>query len=968
MKIPQRMVRAALVGPLAGIGVAAVLSFALPGLIDRMEYITYYVRCQRLLGEPTQEQYEALRSREPDVYIVDIDDRSMNRLGNYWGWNRGYHARMLNALSTHYPAAIGFDMTFDNPEDRRYIERFDAVLERSSVREDFSEDLRRDILFSVDYDQRLADATRESGVVYHAVRMAQETDYPEHALSHVAYRTTEEWHSSMNPSSALSISPQQSADAIESRPILDGCFPALGRAAAALGFVNMNPNTDGVIREVPLLYRFDSTEAVYLPLSVRICASLFGTPNHEVEFRPGEYLDIGAPFKIFRTDEGEIRCSYPHMRIEQVRLIMEHASRILDCKRGHSVDIATYAVMSRDSSGETVLESHNEPLPAPVLDALSRVDFADVRSRPAGDRVAMGDSMWIECEDGTYALVAPYGIGDWYLSEHELTTLAAVVRQPLVLPPNEQRRLLFYPFSVRHQGGELVSTIPVLQGHTLRELCTTPWSRIESLQPGERLEFGRRVRIPLTRDNRHIITYFGPAHHTFRNRSFYSVMGDRGVGGVEGKIFLVGSTAAGLFDLKHAPLGDKYPGVEIHASLIRSILTNTFVRRLPSWLDTLILVLTGVTIGSLGFLLAPLPAALAVVAVFGLYVLTAVRVFGTNHLWIEMARPMLTIIVAYAGVMAYRYVTEEKDRKFLHSTFKAYLSPEIIDKMYKTKTSPRLGGEERVLTAYFTDIQRFSTFTEKLGSPTRLVELLNEYLTAMTDILLQHRGTLDKYEGDAILAFFGAPMPMADHAYQACCTALAMQRKLGALRDKWRNQGEKWPPIVHDMRMRIGINTGPITTGNMGSSVRMNYTMMGDAVNLAARLESAAKYYGVYTMISSYTYDLVAESFEVRRLDTIQVVGKSEPVVVYELLGEKGHIPPEYAALMEPYQRGLRLFYSREWEAAEHAFAESEALEPLRGVAPEGMSPSRRLLEYCRCCLREPPGPEWNGVAQLTSK
>ncbi len=967
MNIPQRMVRAALVGPLAGVSVAALLSLALPGLIDRMEYITYYVRCQRLLGEPTREQFDVLRSREPDVYIVDIDDRSMERMGNYWGWNRGYHARMLDALSSHFPAAIGFDMTFDNPEDRRYIERFDAILERTSVRDDFSEELRRHILFSVDYDQRFIDATRASGAVYHAIRMAQPSDYAEHALSQIAHRTTEQWHTSMNPASALAMPPERFGG-VESRPILDGCFPALGRAAAGLGHVNMTPNTDGVIREVSLLFRFDSTDAVYLPLSVRICADLFGTPTEEIEFVPGEYLDIGTPFKIERTDDGELRCSYPNLRPEQVRVILEHADEILRCKAGQSVDITSYAALAFDSLGQPLLRSYNEPLPAAVLAALRNVDFSALLAGPSGKRVVFGDSMAIECGDGDYTLFAPYGYGEWYLSAQELSTLAALAHEPTDVLQGSGGRLLYYPFSVCHQKDGLVSTIPVLRGETLRELCATSWDRIESLRPGERLEFGRHVRIPLTKDNRHIITFFGPGHHTFRKQSYYSVMSDRVSGGMEGKIFLVGSTAPGLFDLKHAPLGEHYPGVEIHASLIRSFLTNTFMRRLPAWADMLILVLVGAVIGGVAFLLGPLPGAVAVLAIFGAYVVGAVWAFAGEHLWVEMARPMLTIIVSYAGVMAYRYVTEQKDRKFLHSTFKAYLSPEIIDEMYRAKTSPKLGGEERVLTAYFTDIQSFSTFTERLGSPTRLVELLNEYLSAMTEILLRYRGTLDKYEGDAILAFFGAPMPMSDHAYQACCTALAMQRKLGELREKWGSEEEKWPAIVHGMRMRIGINTGPITTGNMGSSVRMNYTMMGDAVNLAARLESAAKYYGVYTMISGHTFELVENAFEVRQLDRIQVVGKSEPVVVYELLGEKGCIPDEYAVVLEPYLRGLDLYYRGEWEDAEKVLAEAEALEPYRHVAPGAMSPSARLLDYCRRYRLQPPGPEWNGVTQLTSK
>jgi adenylate cyclase len=491
---------------------------------------------------------------------------------------------------------------------------------------------------------------------------------------------------------------------------------------------------------------------------------------------------------------------------------------------------------------------------------------------------------------------------------------------------------------------------------------------VEALKPGQRLEFGQRVRIPLTHDNTHIITFFGPGRQTFKTYSFSDIYEDRVAGGLENKIFIVGSSAPGLFDLISAPLSKQYPAMEVHASLIRSFLTNTFVTRLSPWSDLLISLLAAMLIGTVAFAFKPILGALLAVVGSIAYGFVAINLFSESRLWVEMARPILTIMLSYAAVMAYRYMTEEKDRKFLQSTFKTYLSPEIIDHMYREKQFPKLGGEERVCTAYFTDIQSFSAFSEKLGSPTRLVELLNEYLTELTDILIARGGTLDKYEGDAILAFFGAPMPMADHAKQAVLTALDMQKKLGELRDKWSGEGEKWPKLVHNMRMRIGINSGPIVTGNMGSTMRMNYTMMGDAVNLAARLESGAKQYGVYSMISDVTYAEVKNLVEVRQVDKLQVVGKSEPVVVYELLCEAGGLDQSMRELVASYNEGLAMFYRREWDRAVELLVECEKKEPFRNCAPKGMSPSRNLRERCLECLKNPPGADWDGVTRLTSK
>jgi adenylate cyclase len=488
------------------------------------------------------------------------------------------------------------------------------------------------------------------------------------------------------------------------------------------------------------------------------------------------------------------------------------------------------------------------------------------------------------------------------------------------------------------------------------------------MEAGMRMDFGDHVRVPLNRDNRHIITFFGPRSKPFPYYSYWDLFEDRVQASLEGKIFLVGSTSPTMNDIVHVPHDDNYPGVEVHASLINAMMTNTFMNRLSLWQEFMILLLVGVVIGFIAYMLKPLPGSiLTVVAIFA-YFLIAMGLFGAEHLWIPIVRPILSIIMTYTLVMAYRYMTEEKDRLFLQNTFKAYLSPELIDAMYATKQSPKLGGDEGVRTAFFTDIQGFSTFSEKLGSPTRLVELLNEYLTAMTDILLAHYGTLDKYEGDAIIAFFGAPMPMADHAKQACMTALEMQRKLGELRRKWASEGEKWPTIVHEMRMRIGLNTGAITTGNMGSAVRMNYTMMGDAVNLAARLESAAKQYGIYTMISEATLNEVRDDFEARQVDKIQVVGKSEPVVVYELMAKKGELSADVQAMVALYNQGLALFYNQQWDEALAVLSQSEKLEPYREIAPKGMSPSKKLMEDCLEYKQNSPGADWDGVFRLTSK
>jgi adenylate cyclase len=253
----------------------------------------------------------------------------------------------------------------------------------------------------------------------------------------------------------------------------------------------------------------------------------------------------------------------------------------------------------------------------------------------------------------------------------------------------------------------------------------------------------------------------------------------------------------------------------------------------------------------------------------------------------DVVRPITAMALTQLSVFSYTFVVMDKDKRFLKNTFSAYISPKLIDQMVENKEEPKLGGRESVHTAFFTDIESFSAFSEQL-SATDLVVLLNSYLTNMTTILLENKGTLDKYIGDAIVAFYGAPMPVENHELWACKTALKMQDDLSQLRLRWQSEGEKWPAIVHNMQNRIGIHTGPMVTGNMGSTQRMNYTMMGDTVNLPARLESACKQYGIYTHISEDTYKNISNDVTVRELDRIQVIGRENPVTTYELISLKG--------------------------------------------------------------------------------
>ena len=559
----------------------------------------------------------------------------------------------------------------------------------------------------------------------------------------------------------------------------------------------------------------------------------------------------------------------------------------------------------------------------------------------------------------------------------------AIRRYPLVVQYRDEVNLskasrqdkdqVFQPLAIR--------VLERYLGEALTNIRRAP-GRVDRVEMISSDDEKRRFSIPTDRRGWMLINYLGPSEidpsqRASAERRFrfprYSIVdilnGEVPPTAFQGKIVLVGATALALADLFPTPVDPRFPGIETHATVIDNILHGSFLFE-PQWGSWYI-------VGSimvLGMLLAlflprfgPLWGDLLAAGLFfGSWVVNY-RLFADRGLALSTVYPMFTVVVVWAGMTVYHYVVENKDKRFIQKIFGTYLSPELIKQMVQTKTPPQLGGSLDIRTAYFTDIASFSTFSEQL-SATKLVELLNEYLTAMTDILLDEGGTLDKYEGDAIVAFFGAPLPQEDHAARALRVALRMQEELQRLRAKWSAEvDKKWPDIVQQMRMRIGISSGEIVTGNMGSKTRMNYTMMGDVVNTAARLEASAKQYGIYIQCTAEALRLAgADDFEWRTIDTVRVVGRTEPVDTVEIMAQKGQLSEELSLMRELYHQGLELYRQQKWDEARAKFLASDRLEEVFPKRPT--TPSRVYIERCGFFKDNPPGKGWDGVWTLTSK
>jgi len=301
-----------------------------------------------------------------------------------------------------------------------------------------------------------------------------------------------------------------------------------------------------------------------------------------------------------------------------------------------------------------------------------------------------------------------------------------------------------------------------------------------------------------------------------------------------------------------------------------------------------------------------------------------------------------------------QYIVESRKRAFIHDAFSRYLAPEAVENIIKNPDMLALGGEERHMTAFFSDIASFSTFSEKM-SPQELVSFLNEYLTAMSDIIMALGGTIDKYEGDAIIAFFGAPVTLENHAKSCVRGAMAQQKELERLRGTWEKRGY---PVLN---VRMGLNSGPMVVGNMGTNQHMNYTIMGDHVNLAARLEGVGKVYRTRTLISGDTYEMVHDEIYCRFIDRVRVVGRSTPVELFEPVDECSVVSPQVKSFDEQYKEAWQMIGKQNFEIAIQMLTKLHNEQPNDGLYEAMLA---RIQGY----INNPPAKDWDGVFNLTSK
>jgi adenylate cyclase len=489
---------------------------------------------------------------------------------------------------------------------------------------------------------------------------------------------------------------------------------------------------------------------------------------------------------------------------------------------------------------------------------------------------------------------------------------------------------------------------PPIKPDFLEEGLSKDYAGLEELQVG-------RYRIPVDERVSTLVPYRGHKN-SFKYISIVDVLNDRvPIAALKGKIVLVGTTAPGLLDLRATPVDSVYPGVEVHANLIAGILDQNIKHKPPyaAGADFVVLLVAGLVMTLLLPFVSPFKATLTALLVLLTVMGINLALFDSGHLVLPLAGGLVMILFLFTFNMAYGFFVEARGKRQITGLFGQYVPPELVDEMAKDPEKFSMEGESREMTVLFTDVRGFTTISEGLD-PKALSLLMNEFLTPLTEVIYRHRGTIDKYIGDCIMAFWGAPLADPMHARNGIVAALEMQRTLKSLQPQFKSRN--WPEI----NIGVGLNTGRMSVGNMGSRIRLAYTVMGDAVNLSSRLESITKEYGTDIIVGENTKDAVSD-IVFREIDRVRVKGKDQAVTIFEPIGIEGEVAQARLDELALFQRALKLYRSQDWDSAEKAFINVQKIESERRLC-------QTFLQRIAFLRANPPASDWDGAFTFETK
>ena len=952
-----------------------IIAFGVASLVALLSFLDLYDNFEHNLLDMRFKSRGMMETRS-DIATADIDVRALQTEGKWDPWSREKHIPLVNLAAEHRMDAFIFDVYFIEDSERKLEYKVlnsvsDSLLSMEKVKDLFP-----------DPDNDLAKASQRAGNIIFAqsFKPQPKKKEPVKKRSEVMERRLK----LLEERGLFRTVDREKYSSLFDFYDIETVVDTLIKSSAGVYFFQSDPDPDGLQRKYPLVGLYENR--IFPSASLAIALKHYGVSFEDVEIVPGKHIRFNLP----EPDEhGRSEISIPVNSKGQMQV--NWAGNWQDKETGE-FDLVHYPYnvlkefQESEHSNYILAEfkklvnlSFNGNAKAAYKPALGFIDAPKKDILEAVKKVMMmgATEKWIqENPDGTaeeFKRLPPHifnelkdnnTIADAFLDSNR--------NEPPSLDELIKSETLSYEFGINNYEFSSYKKHISDLNTAIKGSDEDDKKRLTKVRDMSRIiERNFQIISNLAKNNiideQRPLTFFPNAK---KQRLFIGSEEKNTVHNVVpfefvGKKLYYGLTATGTSDLNPMPFDPRYPMVGLHANALNTILDNKIIYEVPK-------IHVALVIGVIGILLAfgvpALSAAmggLVTAIIIGAYGWLSFWLFTNQQVWLDMVGPLSTLFIGYLGITVYNYIQEEKNKNFLKESFGTYVSPELIDQMYESGEEPSLGGEEGYHTAFFTDIQSFSAFSEKLTA-SELVALLNQYLTDMTDVLLENNGTLDKYIGDAIVAFYGAPIDVDDHEYWACKTAIEMQDKLAILREGWQGEGDRWPEIVHNMQNRIGISSGQMVTGNMGSEARMNYTMMGDNVNTAARLESSAKQYGVYIQIADSTYQAVKEKVVVRDLDNVVVMGKNEPVKVWELISEVGQEPDQYKKILPAYHEALDLYKNQEWSKAIDAFKASDELEEMFGGRKT--NPSRIYIPRCEHYQENPPGEDWDGVWTLTSK
>jgi len=509
--------------------------------------------------------------------------------------------------------------------------------------------------------------------------------------------------------------------------------------------------------------------------------------------------------------------------------------------------------------------------------------------------------------------------------------------------------------------------VPALAIDLLRAATGAGAVLVRSDQSGVRQVVVSKLELP-TDQNGRVWLHFSP-HEASRYVSAKDVIeGTASPERFSGKLVLVGTSATGLLDIKTTPVHAAMPGVEIHAQLLEAALTGSLLQA-PSYAMT-VEILAAI---ALGVMLALLSPSLSAVALFLIAAFAATAIaagswilYSKHQMLLDPTFPLIVTLSVYVGLVLIGYFREQVDRRRIRSAFSQYLSPSLVEQLANSPQKLVLGGEERIMTVLFSDVRGFTAISETFGNdPKGLTALMNRFLTPLTNAIIAHNGTIDKYMGDAIMAFWNAPLDDPVHESDACHSALDMLERVDALNEERQRESSEIGARFVPIKVGIGINTGRCVVGNMGSDLRFQYTVMGDSVNLASRLEGQTALHGVSLLIGSKTAQAVADQFAVLQVDSILVKGKTDPEVIYTIVGRAEVArTSEFQSLQDLWGRLLNCYRVQDWSGADEMVDRCRPLCGKFGLGELANLYHERISQF----RINPPPEDWNGIFVAQTK